>query len=103
MALNHFPSAGKHKVDPSLPPRGSIALGYGSGGGAPFVFTFHENLDVGVGFLKLFLSTEYVDLSHLEQTSPLKGTTRGIKQADLKPIPMWDTIIVPVVHRKFKG
>jgi hypothetical protein len=67
---------------------------------------------VDVAFLKLFLSTEYVDLSHLEQASPFKAegarATRagpaspGIGRAVLKTISTWDTIVIPVLNQKPK-
>ena len=98
--LSPLPGAGPHQVDPSIQPGESITFGYGSGGGAPFVLALHPGHDVEVGFLKLFVGTEYVDLSHLAQLSPF-NSARGISQAIISTkVSTWDTIVVPVVHRK---
>jgi hypothetical protein len=98
--LSHLPPVSDYKVDPSLPDKGSITLGYGSGGGAPLDFTLAKGRDVEVGFLKLFLSTDHVDLSDIEQTSPF-ASARPIGRAELPTMPkLWDSILVSVVIRK---
>jgi hypothetical protein len=51
------------------------------------------------GFLKLFVGTEYVDLSDIEQSSPFMGA-RPIGRAKLPKLVRWDTIVVTVVLRK---
>ena len=45
-------------------------MGYGDSGWAPFTFFLREGQNVGVGVVKLFLSTERVNLSHVAQLSP---------------------------------
>jgi hypothetical protein len=68
---------------------------------APFVYTINEGQDVEVGFLKLFLSTEYVDLSHIPQLSPFTSVRPlGKAEALFTSILSLDTITVTVVLRK---
>jgi hypothetical protein len=77
-----------------------MTFGYGYGGGAPLVFTLGKDRDVEVGFLKLFLGTEYVDLSDIEQLSPFSGT-RGVSRAEISSaVSTWDTVSVTVVLRR---
>ena len=102
------PTAGKFKVDAPLGPKtndtsGSLAVGYGSGGSVPFTYFARDGQDVDVGFLKLFLTTEYVDFSNIPQSSPFNPDNRGWKQAQLKTVSTWDTIIIPVVQRRVPG
>jgi hypothetical protein len=102
--LNPLTSTASHyEVDPSLLPCGSITFGYGSGGGEPLIFKLDNGRDVQVGFLKLFLFTEYVDISDIEQLSPFtesfKLGSRSVGRAKFK-ISIWDTIVVPVVQHK---
>jgi len=98
--INPLPAAAEYEVDPLLPPRGAITLGYGRGGGDPIIFDIPQGQDIELGIFKLFLFTEYVDLSDVGQDSPFKRS-RGIDRA--KPPTsrsIWDTIMVPVVQRR---
>jgi hypothetical protein len=102
--LSSLPAAGNYKVDPLLGPKGSITFGYGSGGEAPLVFRLAEGRKVEFGFFKLFLSTESVDFSDVEQPSPFteSGTPRSIGKVDTSSwkISTWDSIVVTVVLRR---
>jgi hypothetical protein len=96
--INPLTSASEYNVDPLLGPKGSITLGYGSGGGDPIVFNLEQGRDVELGFFKLFLSTEYVDLSDIEQQSPFTSS-RSISRGKLSRS-IWDTFMVPVVQQR---
>jgi len=86
-------------VDPPLKPKASLSIGYGSGGSPPFTYFIDEGQSVDVGFLKLFLTTEYVDFSDVPQLSPFeRGRKIVLRQRKIQPL--WDTILVPVVQRK---
>ncbi|KAF9240013.1 hypothetical protein BU15DRAFT_61646 [Melanogaster broomeanus] len=67
-------------------------------GGVPYRYFLRNGQDVDVGYLKLFLSTEHVDLSHVPQHSPF-ADLRVEALADIKTTPTWDTILIPVVQR----
>ena len=95
------PFAGHNKVDPPLPPKGSLTVGYGSGGEVPRIFKLGKNQNVEVGFLKLFLSTEYVDLSDIEQLTPFEWIKeKGVITAEPPKKLLWDTILATCVLRK---
>jgi hypothetical protein len=89
------------QLDPPLQPNGCLKLGYGIGDDAPFVYTLRERQDVEVGFLKLFLSTEYLDLSGIPQLSPFTSVRRLDQPEVLFTSTLdWNAVSVTVVLRK---
>ena len=65
------------------------------------MFMLDETQDVEVGFLKLFLSTEYVDLSDIPQSTPFADDSKcPMGTAELPRQLLWDTILTTVVIRK---
>ncbi|KAK0234488.1 hypothetical protein EDD85DRAFT_774432 [Armillaria nabsnona] len=97
------PGGAKNNTDVSLPPGESLAIGYGASGTVPHMYTLREGQDVDVGFLKLFLSTEYMDLSGIVQESPfteIRGGARAVPESRR----LWDSMCVAVVQkRSLKG
>jgi hypothetical protein len=103
-----------HEVVPPLKPKGSLTIGYSSngfgmvhsGGSGPFVYECRPGQDVDVGFLKLFLSNRYIDLSTLLQgvtTALDEGSIRGTKELAPKPIDgIWVSMVVTVVQERKK-
>ncbi|KAK0462864.1 caspase domain-containing protein [Desarmillaria tabescens] len=89
------PTAKANLVDEPLPAEGSLTIGYGSGGERPREYYLRENQDVDIGFLKLLVSTEYVDYFEVETvfTVPPRPS----------PPALWDTILITVVQRKGKS
>ena len=59
------------------------------------MFMLKEDQDEEFGFFKLFLSTEYVDLSDIEQPS-LFVSTHSLVRTETS-ISTWDSILVTVV------
>ena len=59
------PPANGHGAEPSLPARGKLTVGHGDGGGRPFTFFLRPDQDLDVGFIKLIVSTEQIDLSSI--------------------------------------
>jgi hypothetical protein len=91
-------------VDPSLEPKGSLSVGYGSSGAEPYGYVVSGDAGVEVGFLKVFASTEKVDLSSVAQPSPFNenermGNTRGAFQKKVAPPSFWYTETIPLVIR----
>lgn len=82
---------------------GLLTIGYGSGGSQPHTFYLNEGQDVDVGYIKLFLSTEYVDYSHVPQESPF--LLEGRAHREVKPKQrVWDTMLIPIVQcRQMSG
>ena len=80
-------------------------MGYGDSESIPHTFFLRDGQNVDVGILKLFLSTEPVDLSHVAQSSPFVFESgRDAPQTvvpELPKLPLpWDTIEIPVVQRR---
>ncbi|KAJ1303007.1 hypothetical protein OPQ81_011208 [Rhizoctonia solani] len=78
ISAKYLQVVGNDQVDPSLPKRGSLTLGYGSGGVEPFQFSLEPGESVEVGIFKLFLSTSPIDLSSIEQTAPFSIEPRRL-------------------------
>ncbi|KDR74093.1 hypothetical protein GALMADRAFT_71556 [Galerina marginata CBS 339.88] len=94
------PEARHYRGDiPLKKTHGSLTLGYGSGGVGPFSYALRQNQDVDVGFLKLFVSTKPIDLSHVPQPSPFEAT-RALKSFSPKPKDAWDTVLIPIIQRR---
>ena len=91
------------KVDPPLLPKSSLTIGYGAGGGIPYVYYLRDGQDIDVGYLKLFLFTQHVDLSHVPQNSPFAQVSPfGVchHNKTVETIPIWDTILIPIIQRR---
>ncbi|KAI0313035.1 hypothetical protein OF83DRAFT_1176058 [Amylostereum chailletii] len=88
----------KTNPDPTIPAHESLTIGYGTGGARPLNFFLRAEQKVDVGFLKLFISTEHVDLGHIAQDSPFEdGRANAIRE---KPrVSVWDTMLVAMVHQ----
>ena len=67
-------------VEFSLPGQGVLNIGFGDSGSGPRTFYLRENETVDVGFLKLYLTTQYVNFSGLVQKSPFEPAERAEKQ-----------------------
>lgn len=86
------PSSTMH---PPLRRHSDLTLGYGSTVVSPFSFTLKEHETRDTGFLKLFISDQYADLSMMEQNIAFDlvepETTRGgsLPQGNGR----WDTIL----------
>ncbi|EIM89413.1 uncharacterized protein STEHIDRAFT_109599 [Stereum hirsutum FP-91666 SS1] len=59
--------------NPPLPANSTLTPGYGASGTPPHLYFLRLNQDLDIGYIKLFLNTRYVDLSHIEQKSPFEG------------------------------
>ncbi|KAI0312608.1 hypothetical protein OF83DRAFT_1145252 [Amylostereum chailletii] len=87
-----------------LPAKGSLTVGYGSGGVAPWGCFLRDGQELDVGYFKLFLSTKPVDLSSIPQASPFPGS-RAREAAQHRSPPKdkldtkySDTIMIAVVQ-----
>ncbi|PBK98170.1 hypothetical protein ARMGADRAFT_1161666 [Armillaria gallica] len=87
-----------------LPPGESLTLGYGTKQVAdPLAFDVTEEEVVNVGFLKLFFSTEYLDLSAIPQGSPFKGYHQSAPPSVWKIPSACHTTCVPIVQKWVVG
>jgi hypothetical protein len=78
-----------------LPPRhkhnepSELKVGYGEANMEAFEFSLADGVTADVGFLRLFVSTAYVDMSFLEQESPFL-VARGGKRVKATSPDVWD-------------
>ncbi|KAJ7138041.1 caspase domain-containing protein [Mycena epipterygia] len=70
-----------------------ITVGYGAGGGYPFRFTIPEGMTSHTGFLKLFVSTKYLDLKRIEQPKAVGGKNSHAVSRDSE---VWGALDVAV-------
>ncbi|KAK0187320.1 hypothetical protein F5146DRAFT_771205 [Armillaria mellea] len=89
----------KNSADVSLPPGESLAIGYGASGTVPRGYIVPEGQAVDVGFLKLFISTKYVDLSGIVQPLPF-SETRGNVVYQPKVVHQCFTMRVASIQKK---
>lgn len=106
------PFGANQEVVPPLMPEGSLTIGYSNGsnkvhpgGSGPFVYECRPGQDVDVGFLKLFLSNQYIDLSTL-----LQGVTTALDEGSIRrkkvapevrgPEPTWASMVITVVQER---
>jgi hypothetical protein len=110
------------RVDPEdpkgvIPPKGSLALNYADGDGQPLTFELAQGRDVEVGFLRIFLTPEPVDLSAFDQY-PLdnQGSSSAddafmLEEQDLpftepglpfttREVSEWDVVTLPIVLQR---
>jgi hypothetical protein len=94
------PANEDHTTPPLRKNGGTLTIGYGSGGAAPFAYYLRDNQDLDVGFLKLFLATSDVDLSNIPQSTPFE-TSRSADRFAKSTKDTWSTILIPVVQHRF--
>ncbi|KAH8795907.1 caspase domain-containing protein [Flagelloscypha sp. PMI_526] len=98
--LLHKPSFSNQKTDPCLRPGGVLPVGYGISGTGPRTFSLPDGQDVDVTYLKLFVSTRYIDLSSVEAISPFSKIRADIKAEENLEEGQWDTYCVPVIQER---
>ncbi|KIY72174.1 hypothetical protein CYLTODRAFT_389056 [Cylindrobasidium torrendii FP15055 ss-10] len=104
-------------ADPSIQPGQDLTIGYGSGGAEPLRITpdrthnpipkayLYDDTKVDVSYLKIFLTTQYVDLAYMEQLTPFftpPKTRRGrqVSAPKAMPIDVWDTLTLAVISSR---
>ena len=77
-----------------------MTIGFGNPGAAPYRYFLRNDQSVDVGFLKLYISSHYVDFSGIPQCSPFTGAKdrAGIQDPKRTP-PLWDTLTIPIVQK----
>ncbi|KAF5343713.1 hypothetical protein D9758_016517 [Tetrapyrgos nigripes] len=102
VATYYLPSVGaRGQGIVSLPPKGELTIGFGDSGTSPWSYALRPNQDVDVGFLKLYLSTKYVDWSHIKQDSPFGEHSDRFNvphPKDQYQKNLWHTLTIPVIQ-----
>ena len=94
---------GNHERDPDLKPyTGTLAIGWGAAGYDPLYCDLDEGEENNVEFLKIYLSTEPVNLTYLPQGSPFKFSeaARGMKKYHQQPPKSWTDLVIPIVQHR---
>jgi hypothetical protein len=75
----------------------SVTVGYGAGGGYAFEFTLPPGRSLDTGFLKLFVSTDDVNMDWITQLSPLDPafSARGVRK-EMPNSGVWDAWIAAI-------
>ncbi|KAF8607084.1 hypothetical protein BDV93DRAFT_519992 [Ceratobasidium sp. AG-I] len=85
---------------PPLTPGGEMPVGYGNSDTDPLtVVASTTGAEVQTGFFVLFVSSQWVDISHIEQGSPFgeaEGTRNHWEYQGPPEPPVWDTVVVRV-------
>ena len=81
---------------------GTLAIGYGSAGYAPINFYLDPDFNFDLDFLKIYLSTQPVDLSYLKQDSPFgsQSTPRKIVPHVPRPVVSWSHVTIPIFQSR---
>ncbi|KAG6808941.1 hypothetical protein H0H92_002294 [Tricholoma furcatifolium] len=99
----HTPGyAAKGNVDPSIPGNGSLPIGFGDGGCDARTYDVRPPLarrGIDIGFVKLYVSTKYVDVSDISQDPPMP-VCRNDKPFKKQPKGLWGTLTIPIIQRK---
>jgi len=66
-----------------------LKIGYGEANAKALWFSLADGINTDVTFLRLFVSTDYVDMSALEQLSPFLNP-RGANLGVPPTLPIWD-------------
>ncbi|KAJ2915855.1 hypothetical protein MD484_g4547, partial [Candolleomyces efflorescens] len=101
-ALSEVNTKTQFSKDHNLKKDSEVEIGYGSSGVPPIETAIPGNLNVTIGFLKFYFTSEAVDLSHVPQKSPF-SETRSMKQTpegQKKDGPVWGTILIPVIQKR---
>ncbi|KAJ1301201.1 hypothetical protein OPQ81_003611 [Rhizoctonia solani] len=88
---------------PSIASRGQFLIGSGADGGSPVKFNVSPGNGVEVGYMKVFWSTEPLELDSIEQISAFKlkpGDMRGADVDDDGLDSEWGTICLPLILRE---
>lgn len=76
---------------------GSLTVGYGKDGYSAMAFELPTGKDAEVVFLKIYLTSQSINLSYLEQTTPFLAP-RGMKQFKPPPRAFWTDVTIPVIQ-----
>ncbi|KAK7472144.1 hypothetical protein VKT23_000266 [Stygiomarasmius scandens] len=86
------------KADEFIPANGFLTIGFGDSDTDPQSYYLEKNQDIDISFLKLYLSTQYVDFSDIPQPSP--SDSRKPRNNPLPPPSLWDTLTIPLIQKR---
>ena len=93
-------TSGEHyKLESHLKRNGELCVEFGAGGWRAFNYKIRKGQDLEVGFLKIYLSNQPVDLSSIQQQSASQET-RSPCVRYTERLYTWDTILIPIIQRR---
>ncbi|KAG9090737.1 hypothetical protein FRC06_000897 [Ceratobasidium sp. 370] len=98
-------SQAQGRADPELPMHGQFMIGDESDGGAPLSFGLDQGEKLDVGFIKVFWSTDPLELSNMAQGSAFEAPereddeSRKVVVQAARTAKEWGTILVTLVQR----
>ncbi|CAE6432958.1 unnamed protein product [Rhizoctonia solani] len=88
---------------PDILPGGQLLIGDGIDGGAPIRFNLSSGQEVELGYMKVFWSTQPLELDHLKQKSAFtmrSGDMRGAEVVRDVAADKWGTACLALILRK---
>jgi hypothetical protein len=98
-------SSSNSRADPELPARGQLMIGDGGDGGQPLPFSLNPGEKLEMGYMKVFWSTDPLELDNLEQGSAFdiklhrRGESRKVQKSTTTAVKDWGTILLTLVQR----
>ncbi|CAE6387334.1 unnamed protein product [Rhizoctonia solani] len=98
--FGHNTAHGRATAD--IPARGQLLIGDGADGGTPVKFNLSPGNQIEMGYMKIFWSTEPLELDHIEQISAfkMKSGDRGAGVCTDDTDSEWGTVCLPLVLRE---
>ncbi|KAG9105232.1 hypothetical protein FRC07_009469 [Ceratobasidium sp. 392] len=104
--FGHSQSNGRQ--DPEMSMHGQFMIGDQSDGGSPLSFALDQGDELDVGFIKVFWSTDPLDLSNMAQESAFEasveeeseGARKVMVAKEARTVKEWGTILVTLVQRR---
>ncbi|KDN33620.1 hypothetical protein RSAG8_13294, partial [Rhizoctonia solani AG-8 WAC10335] len=96
-------SAGSGAITANIPPGGQMLIGDGADGGAPIRFSLSSTKPKELGYMKVYWSTDELELNHIEQKSSFElrpGDLRGADQERIAFNSQWGTACLKLILRK---
>lgn len=90
---------------PLSPDSPALGVGHGSDDAVPFSYSLPDGKDIDVGYLKLFLTTTWLDMSWISQGYPFVESKRDDEKVreEMLRSNVCDAVTVAVVQRRFNS
>ena len=93
-----------NKLQAPLAQNGELPIGYGTDVQDTLMFSLAEGTQEETGFIKVFVSNVYVDMSSIAQSSPLaRVDERGVAKVPMQVLPGWNSMIYALTARRREG
>ncbi|EIM79706.1 uncharacterized protein STEHIDRAFT_116403 [Stereum hirsutum FP-91666 SS1] len=102
LSISSYYEPGSSKDDRSkysVPAHDQLRIEYGSDGGEIRLCRLRQKRDVNVGYLKLYVSTKWMNYSNIKQCSPFDGIIHVPKGYEPRLSP-WDSLCIPVIRKR---